>query len=132
LSGNLDLVRSIYADWERGNFSLAEWADPEIEYTNDDLAVFLRRSWKGLAAIAEEARSGIEIFADLGIQAEEYRKLDDRRVFVLDRASRPLKHGRVVDGSASAQLSEINDGKVTQLVNYWDRDRALADLGLKA
>jgi hypothetical protein len=31
VSANLNVVRSIYADFELGDFSSTEWADPEME-----------------------------------------------------------------------------------------------------
>jgi hypothetical protein len=33
---NVKVVRSIYADWERGDYGSVEWAHPEIEYVIAD------------------------------------------------------------------------------------------------
>ena len=33
---NVELVRSVYAGWERGDWGATEWADPEIEHVVAD------------------------------------------------------------------------------------------------
>ena len=137
MSANLDLVRSIYADWERGDFSRADWADPEIEYTAQEFGPLSAQTWTGLAGMAEGARSIIEVIEDQHIEAEEYRELDDMRVLVLDRRSGTWKQSGIGFGKSTAlpamgaHLFHVSNGKVRRLVAYFDRDRALADLGLE-
>jgi hypothetical protein len=46
-SANVALVRSIYAVFERGEFSWTEWADPDIEFVMADGPT--TGSWKGAA-----------------------------------------------------------------------------------
>jgi ketosteroid isomerase-like protein len=132
-SENLDLVRSIYADWERGDFSQAEWAHPDFEYVV--VGGLEPRSATGLAGMAEAMRDFLSAWEDHRIEAAECRELDDERVLVFTRASGRGK----ASGLDLAQLRaewidvlRIHDGKVTKLVTYADRDRALADLGLAA
>jgi ketosteroid isomerase-like protein len=130
MSENLDLVRSIYAAWERGDFSSAEWAHPDIEYVVADGPA--PGSWWGLAGMAEAWRGISSAWDDLRVLAEEFRELDDERVLVLlDNSGRGKTSGidlHQVRGGAN--LFHVCSGKVTRYVIYWDRDRALADLGL--
>src|SRR5439155_449668 len=81
MSANLDLVRSIYAAWERGDFNSAEWAHSEIEYVVADGPE--PGSGKGLAGLAEAWRSWLSAWEDLRIEVDEFRELDDERVLVL-------------------------------------------------
>jgi hypothetical protein len=105
-SANLDLVRSIYADLERGDFGHAEWAHDEIEYVQPDGPH--PGTWIG--HMPEGARDWASAWEDLRVEVEEYRELDVE--LVLTRHSGRGKR------------------KVTRYVTYFDRDRALADLGL--
>src|SRR5438105_10544635 len=75
VSKNLDLVRSIYAAWERGDFGSSEWADPEIEYVMVDEPS--AESSRGVAAMTQAWRSFLSAWDDYRVQADEYRDLDD-------------------------------------------------------
>jgi hypothetical protein len=49
MASNLDLVRSIYAAWERGDMSSRGWADPEIECVIADGPA--PGEWRGQSAV---------------------------------------------------------------------------------
>ena len=71
---------------------------------------------------------------DLRAEAEEYRELDGERVLVLIHHRGRGKTSGLELGQMQqkiAALYHIREGKVTRFVTYWDRDRALADLGLE-
>jgi len=130
MSANLDLVRSIFAAWERGDFRSGEWAHPAIEHVIADGPTPTSRT--GPAA-ARAMRDFLSTWEDFRIGADEYRQLDDERILVLVRFSGRGKTSGVEIGhvhTEGANLLHVHSGKVTRLVFYWDRERALADLGL--
>ena len=122
----------IYADWERGDFSSTEWADPEIEWAS--VGSPYGESATGLAERAEGFRRFLGTWDRYSIEADEYCELDSQRVLVLVHDGGRGRASGLDLGSIKgerAMLFCVRDGKVTKLVVYWDRDRALADLGLE-
>ena len=132
MSANVDLVRSIYAGWSRGDWSSGEWADPEIEWSlNPDGPS--PREGNGLAGLAEAWRDFLGAWEDYRVEADEYRELDGERVLVFFRLSgRGKTSGMLIEQMRpmGANLFEIRGGKVTRLVAYFDREHALTDLDL--
>src|SRR5438067_509223 len=130
MSENLDLVCSIYAAIGRGDYSSADWAHPQIEYVVADGPD--PGSVTGRDGLVHAMRSLFSALADIRAYAEEYREMDAERVLVLTRLSGRGKRSGVQIGDRGAELFEIHDGRVTRIVAYFDREHALADLGLTA
>jgi ketosteroid isomerase-like protein len=132
MSENLELVRSIYADWERGDWTSADWADPAIEFNIADGPV--PGVVIGVAAMAENWQQWLSAWEHFRLAVEEYRELDSERVLVLTRYGGRGKTSGADIGEMwtnAANLLYVRDGKVTKLVGYNNRDRALSDLGLE-
>src|ERR1700738_3274860 len=130
-SANVELVRSIYASWERGDFSSTEWAHRDIELVRPD--GLTPGSQTKLADIGAGWRDFLSTWEDFRAEADESRELDGERVLVLAHFSgrgktSGLELGRMPSNEAS--LFHVRDGKVTRLVLYANREHALADLGL--
>jgi ketosteroid isomerase-like protein len=132
-SENLDLVRSIHAAWERGDFSSVEWAHPEIEFVIADGPS--PGSWKGVVSMRDAWRDWLSAWDEFRAETDALRVLDSERVLVLHRwGGRGKASGLEVEQmlALGANVFHVSGGKVTKFVAYLDRKRALADLGLAA
>jgi ketosteroid isomerase-like protein len=129
MSENLDLVRSIYAAWERGDFSSAAWAHPDVEFAM--VGGPEPGHWKGLAGMAEAYGDWLRAWNDFSATPEEYLVIDDHRILVLVRNSgRGRTSGLDLEQQSVANLFDLRDGKVVRIAVYLERSLARADLGL--
>ena len=132
MSSNLDLVKSIYAGWERGDWRSADWADPEIEF--EMVGGLVEGRWKGVKEMSDAWSVMLSAWEGLTAKVDDISELDDSRVLVLLRnEGRGRESGIEIGGisTKAANLFTIRDSKVTRLVLYWDRDQAIAALGLQ-
>jgi ketosteroid isomerase-like protein len=129
----IEVVRPIYEAWERGDFASAAWAHPDIEFVAAD--GFEIGSGTGVAEMAQRWGEWLSAWDEYRVEVEEYRALGDGRILVLmlhcaRGKTSGLDVGETRTKRAGANVLHVRDGKVTRLVLYWDRERALADLGL--
>jgi hypothetical protein len=84
--------------------------------------------------MAHASRDYLSAWENYRFAMASYRQIDDERVLVFVRVSGRVKTSGVALEDVrpeGANLFHPRDGKVTRLVSCWDRDRALADLGLE-
>ena len=131
MASKVELVRSIWAAWERGDFSAAEWAHPEIEYVV--VGGPEPGTWIGRAQMAQARGEYMRAWRGYRACADEYRELDDQRVLVLAHPSGRGKTSGLEIGQTPASgaiLFQVHGNEVTRLVIYIDLERARTDLGL--
>ena len=131
---NVVIVRSIYAAWGRGDYSRTP--SGRIPKLNGSLAPMGRRPAEGQVWPGwQRTRSKfIRDFEEVHHQADEYIELDHERVLVLQHLLGRGKTSGVdleqVPSHGGAVLFHLRDGKVTRIVGYFEREGALADVGL--
>jgi hypothetical protein len=105
VSANLALVRSINADWERGDFSSVEWAHPEIDYEIVDGPTSGR--WKGVSAMNAAWREFASAWEDFRVENDAFRELDGEGVFAHGHFSARGKTSRLELGQMRARGASL-------------------------
>jgi len=129
---NVQLVRSICAAWDRGDYRSVEWAHPEIEFIVVEGPQ--PGTWTGLAGMAEGWRAWLSAWEDFRQEAADYREVDDERVLVFFRCSGRGKTSGLDLAQMHPELAAVfhaREGTVTRFVGYVDRTRALEAVGLR-
>lgn len=83
--------------------------------------------------MAKGYREFLSVWEDYRMEAEEIREIDDDCVLALVHASGRGKTSGLDLGrmwSKSAGVFYLRGGKVAKIVHYFDRERALGELGL--
>jgi hypothetical protein len=130
MTASLELVRSIYTLWERGDHRY--WADPEIQYVTVGGPDRSGSVGPGVP-MAESFREWLGDWSDLKAAADEYLALDREHVLVPYRSEAPGPTSGSNQAQARAQgatLFQVRASRVTTIVQYYDREHAFADLGV--
>jgi ketosteroid isomerase-like protein len=122
----LDVVRSIYDDWERGDFSSSNWMHPEIEFVGGDGTVV-----KGARDVGRYWFEFLAAWEGFAVSVAEMHDAPGAQVLVfVSFKGRGRESGAPVDGFPGANLFTVRDGKVTRLALFVGRNEALAAAGL--
>ena len=120
-------VRSILANWARGDYSSVEWADPDIVFIGADNP----EETRGIEAVGRRWRDFLTAWEHFGTTPEKFIDLEDDRVLVLVRfEGRGRASGASTTSFSGAQLFTLREGRVVRLVLYSNIGDALEAAGL--
>jgi len=126
---NVETARRIYRDWEQGDFSSVDWADPDIEFmlgSGADEAVH-----RGTEAIGQAWAEWLRAWDEFRVDAQEFVDLGDDVLVMVEFGGRAKKSGVPIERMLGGNLLSFRNGKVVRLVTFTDRNDALEAAGLR-
>jgi ketosteroid isomerase-like protein len=125
---NVELVRRVYTDWARGDFSDSGVFHPDVEFEMVDWPE--GSSARGLAEMQRAWRAALSAWEKLRAEPSDFIDGGDR-VVALTRVWARGK-GSGIDVSAdTATVWTIDAGRVVRLALYWDPEKAFEAAELK-
>jgi ketosteroid isomerase-like protein len=128
---NVEIVRRVYEQWGRGDFSATDFLDPEVVYSRIGTETpGMEGVWRGIEEMSVGTREYFRAFSDLRIEAERIIDLGDDRVLVLSRQTARGKLSGAPFDHELAELMTLANGKIVRMDSYWRRAEALEAVGL--
>ncbi len=128
---NVEIVRRLYASWERGDLDTAEFFDVEIEHSRIGSELpGIDGDWQGMEAFGAAMAQYVDALADLHIEAERIIDLGGDRILVLARQTARGKTSGLPFEHELGDLLTLRDSKVLRYASYWDRAEGLEAAGL--
>ena len=124
---DVEIVKGIYAEWERGDFSSNDWAHPEIEYSIPEPS---GKTHRGIAEMESAWINWAREWEDLSIRLTEIRDLGDEVLSVHTFHGKGRSSGVPVDELPGAGIWTFRDGKVLRYRGYTEVETAFADAGI--
>ena len=123
MSENLELVKRIHADWERGDYSESSWAAEDIEYQTPSLPPSRVR---GRAAMSASWGDWLRGWREFFVRAEEFREHGDKVLVLMHFEGEGRASGLPVRQQL-ANVFTIRGGEVVRLATYEDPALASAE-----
>ncbi len=126
---NVEIVRSAYAEWERGNFATPQFFDPSIQMTWVDPIFVPRAETQGIEELNRAMQEFLDAWENVTVTAERIVDAGDQVVTVNVWRARGRASGARVE-VRQGSVWTLSNGRVTRMVNYGDPAKAFAAAGL--
>jgi ketosteroid isomerase-like protein len=125
---NVEVVRRVYDDWARGDFSEGDAFHPDVEFDMTDWPG--GGSARGVEGMRRAWGESLGAWEDFRAEARDFISAGDQVVVLTHATGRGTGSGLEVSAD-TATVWTLEEGKVVRLGLYWDVAKAFEAAGLE-